>query len=171
MIELERTFLAKHLPAGLKKCKKKEIIDVYIPKSIHHPILRIRKNGMDYEITKKSPIANNASIQEENTIKLSKDEFESLSNVPGKIARKIRHQYRHGGQLYEIDVFQGLLKGLVIIDVEFRTQKEMRAFKMPDFCLVDISNDPQFAGGMLCGKKYSDVKLRLRKLGYKRIRY
>ena len=42
-IELERTFLLKNIPAGLEKCKSIEIIDIYIPKSARHPVLRIRK--------------------------------------------------------------------------------------------------------------------------------
>jgi len=57
MIELERTFLAKQVPEGLKACKSKEIIDIYIPKVIEaHAPIRIRKNGDSYEITKKTPV-------------------------------------------------------------------------------------------------------------------
>ena len=43
--ELERTFLLKHLPKDLAKCRSKEIIDIYIPKSREHPTLRIRKTA------------------------------------------------------------------------------------------------------------------------------
>ena len=43
MIELEKTYLVKKLPEGLKDCKFKEIIDVYIPESSELPTLRIRK--------------------------------------------------------------------------------------------------------------------------------
>ncbi len=32
MLELERTFLAKKFPDDIKKCKFKEIIDIYFPK-------------------------------------------------------------------------------------------------------------------------------------------
>ena len=45
MIELEKTYLAKEIPQGLKDCNSKEIIDIYIPKSNAHPKIRIRKNG------------------------------------------------------------------------------------------------------------------------------
>lgn len=44
MIELKRTFLAKTLP-NLKDAKRKELIDIYVPKDARHPTLRIRKNG------------------------------------------------------------------------------------------------------------------------------
>ena len=78
-IELELTFLAKSLPEGLAKCRQKEIIDIYIPKSSAHPVLRIRKNGDRYEMTKKEPVEDDASHQEEHTIVLTEEEFASLS--------------------------------------------------------------------------------------------
>jgi len=56
MIELEKTYLAKEIPKGLKDCKHKEIIDIYIPKSTEHPHIRIRKNGDRFEMTKKEPV-------------------------------------------------------------------------------------------------------------------
>lgn len=55
MIELEKTYLAKHIPLDLEKCPYKDIIDVYFPKTSIHPVLRLRKNGSKYEITKNSP--------------------------------------------------------------------------------------------------------------------
>ena len=53
-IELEKTYLAKYLPGGLKDSPSKEIKDIYIPESIDHPVLRIRKRDDKYEITKKT---------------------------------------------------------------------------------------------------------------------
>ncbi len=167
-LELENTYLAKELPKGLEKSPSKEIIDVYMPANDPHPCLRLRKRGDKYEITKKQPVSEgDASAQNEHTIKLSPAEFESLASVKGKRFRKIRYEYDHKGNKAEIDVYQDDLKGLVVVDFEFSDQKKRAAFKMPDFCLADITQDKTFAGGMLCGKKYSDVEARLKQLGYK----
>ena len=46
MIELEKTFLARELPKGLKSCKSKEVVDIYFPKEAKHPTIRVRKNGL-----------------------------------------------------------------------------------------------------------------------------
>lgn len=47
MIELERTFLAKQIPEGLKASKSKEIIDVYIPKIVElHALLELERMGI-----------------------------------------------------------------------------------------------------------------------------
>ena len=40
---------------------------------------------------------------------------------------------------------------------------------MPDFCLVEVTQDEVFAGGVLAGKKYSDIEKDLRKYKYKKI--
>jgi adenylate cyclase len=170
MIELERTFLAKRLPDGLSKCKVKEIFDVYIPKSDRHPKLRIRKNGDRYEMTKKRPvIEGDASRSEEQTIILREEEFKVLSKLDGKRVRKLRYLYPLEGKTAEIDVFQDELLGLVIIDVEFEGVDEKDSFSAPDFFGAEITQEEFTAGGMLCGKKYDDIKPILDKYGYNRI--
>ncbi len=171
MIELEKTFLARELPKGLKSCKSKEVVDIYFPKEAKHPTIRVRKNGEKYEMTKKERLdPNDASMQKEHTIPLSKEEFLTLSKLDGKKLSKIRYYYNYNGRVAEIDVFQGDLKGLVLIDFEFQTVEEKDKFKMPDFCLADVTQDDFIAGGMLCGKNYKDIENELRKFGYKKIK-
>lgn len=169
MIELEKTYLAKYIPKGLKGCKSREIIDIYIPKSSRHPVLRIRKKGDNYEITKKEPVKDDASHQKEDTIKLTAEEFGSLSLLDGKRIHKKRYYYDYKGRTAEVDVFQGPLKGLVLVDVEFSNKEDKDAFEMPDFCLVEITHEEFAAGGMLCGKGYEEIKAELEKFGYKKL--
>jgi adenylate cyclase len=169
MIELERTFLVKTMPEGIEKCKKKEIIDIYYPKDSRHPILRLRKDGDRYELTKKSPVKEgDASRQKEQTIILTKEEFESLSKLPGKKVRKIRYFYGHEGVTAEIDVFKDALEGLVIADFEFGVPEEKEGFIMPGFCLAEVTQEESFAGGMLCGKSYEEIAPVLAVFGYEK---
>ena len=169
-IELEKTYLAKYLPEDLKTSKSKEIKDIYIPKDIKHPVMRIRQKGDKYEITKKQPLKeNDSSEQSEHTINLTKEEFLALEQVPGRGVHKIRYYYNHRGVQAEVDVFQDDLKGLVLVDFEFKEVADKDNFEMPDFCLADVTQDELFAGGMLCGKKYTDIENHLKELGYKRI--
>jgi CYTH domain-containing protein len=170
MIEKELTYLAKHLPEGLANCDFKEIIDIYIPKSSRHPHIRIRKNGDKYEITKKEPIDDSdKSEMQEDTIKLTKEEFEALSTIDGKRVRKLRYYYDHNGRTAEVDVFQDDLRGLIVIDFEFETSEEKASFTIPDFCLSDITQEEFIAGGMVCGKCYEDLIEDLAKFDYKKI--
>ena len=169
-IELEKTYLMKSLPTDLAEFPHHEILDIYLPAEAVHPTLRLRKRGDSYAMTKKSLLdESNASESEEHTIKLTKAEFDSLAIIHGKRVRKNRYAYVYKGYDAEIDVFEDDLKGLVMADFEFKTIKEKNAFGMPDFCLVEVTDDETFAGGMLCGKKYADIEGRLKELGYDRI--
>jgi CYTH domain-containing protein len=170
MIELEKTYLIKNIPDGLLNSNSKEIIDVYIPALSEHPSLRIRKNGDRYEMTKKEPVKEgDASHQEEQTITLTEIEFEALKQIPGKKARKIRYYFEYEGRVAEVDVFKGALEGLVLVDFEFENMEEKDAFEMPEFCLVDVTQEKFLAGGMLCGKSYEDISENLERLGYKKL--
>jgi len=169
-IELEKTFLLKDIPEDLKDHKSKEVLDIYIPRSAEHPILRIRKNGDVFELTKKAPInKNDASEQSEETIILTKEEYSYLSSLEGKRVGKIRYYYPIGDRTAEIDIFLNDLEGFVLVDVEFNSVEEKQSFVMPDFCLVDVTQDKSFAGGILAGKKYSDIQPHLDKYGYKKL--
>jgi adenylate cyclase len=170
MIELERTYLAKELPAGLKDCPSKEMIDIYVPASAPHPDLRIRKSGSSHVITRKRPVVEgDSSRMLEETIELSADEFSELNVVPGKRVEKKRYFYEQDGHTFEIDVFTGALSGLVLVDIEFDTVEEKDSFGMPSFCLVEVTQEKFIAGGMLCGKSYADIEDRLTKFGYKKL--
>jgi CYTH domain-containing protein len=167
MIELERTFLVKSLPQGLETSPSRKVTDVYYPKEARHPVIRLRSDGDSYVLTKKEPAAEgDKTEQKEQTIKLTREEFEALSVLPGKRVEKTRYAYMHGGRLAEIDVFTGYLEGLVLADFEFSSRKERDAFVMPGFCLAEVTQEEFIAGGMLCGKSYSDIEEELRRHGY-----
>ena len=169
MKELERTFLVKLIPDDLHMNKSKEIIDIYIPASSEHPVLRIRKYGNKYEMTKKQPVNGDASEQEEQTIKLTEHEFNELIKLGGKKVRKMRYYYEHNRRIAEFDVFQDALKGLVLVDFEFENNEQKAVFPMPDFCLVDVTHEEFIAGGKLCGKVYEDIENQLRLFKYNKI--
>jgi CYTH domain-containing protein len=169
-IELERTYLLKRLPEGIERCESYEILDIYLPSSSRHPILRIRRAGKSMAITKKHPMeGKDLSRQLEQTIPLNEDEFGELSSLAGKRVRKTRYKYDSGGRAAEIDVFKDGLQGLALADFEFGSAEEMAAFEMPDFCLAEVTQEEFLAGGMLCGKSYSDIEGDLARYGYVRI--
>ena len=168
MIELEKTYLAKYLPKDLKEFKY--VKDIYIPETIAHPTLRIRKNGNNLEITKKTPLDNrDFSKQLEQTIPLDLEEYKTLEKIKGKIVEKIRYIYKYKKYIAEIDVFQKKLFGLVLVDFEFTTPSDLKEFKIPDFCLAEVTDEEFLAGGKLCGKSYKDIESKLKKYNYIKI--
>lgn len=166
--EFELTYLIKSLPEEFStSIPSKEILDIYLPKSSDHATLRVRKRGDVYEMTKKE-LANgiDSSHQIENTIPLTKDEFDELSVLEGKRVRKIRYYFQEADIQYEIDVFQDGLRGLTLVDVEFKSNEEKAKFIPPQWLLAEVTQEKFVAGGVLCGKSYSDIEQNLSHYGY-----
>lgn len=170
MIELERTFLAKRLP-NLVGCKKTEVLDIYLPSLFSKPKIRVRKIGDKYEITKKFAAKEGDFTRFiEDTFAITEGEFWALEKeIKGKRVHKIRYYFGHGGRTAEFDVFIGDLKGLVLVDFKFLREEELFSFKMPSFCLADVTEDEFFSGGVLCGKSYKDAEKKLCSYNYKRL--
>lgn len=169
MLEIEKTYLIKQLPKNFNRRNFIEITDKYLPANSIHPKIRLRKMGDKMELTKKTPQNTAKSIQNEETIKLSPEEYKSFEKIKGKSLKKRRYIYKHRNNIVEIDIYLGDLAGLAIADVEFKGNRQLSTFRKPDFCLKDITSNDVFAAGMLAGKKYSQLKKYLQKFKYKKI--
>lgn len=170
MLELELTYLAKYIPEGLKECASKKMHDVYIENGEKHLHLRVRKNGEKYEITRKMPVEEgDASKQIETTIAIGLEEFNSLRSAKHRAVEKTRYYYKQQNYCAEVDVFEGPLQGLVVVDFEFDSEEKQNAFAMPDFCLAEVTQEEWMAGGMLAGKKYADIEVDLQRFGYNKL--
>ena len=170
MEELELTYLVKNIPKGLSESPSKKIVDQYIPLESEHPTLRLRKNGEKMELTKKEPIKDgDASHQLEETIPLTADEYEAIAKIPAKRVSKTRYYYPYQGRTLEVDVFEEDLSGLVLVDVEFDDLSAKEKFAMPEFCLVEVTQDETLAVGMLAGKGFADIEKHLFEVGYNKI--
>lgn len=99
MIEIERTFLVKHLPVNLSQYTHQKIKQGYIS-STPSP-LRIRQKGDKYELTKKIPLtgADFSSVNEIN-IPITKDEFTKLWTLIEKSLEKIRYLQKRVKWIY-----------------------------------------------------------------------
>lgn len=169
-IELELTYLAKEIPKDLNKFQCKRIVDIYFPKNDSNRMIRLRQNGDKYELTKKFPLkGRDSSVQVEETIHLTKEEFCEFLVIDGLKLEKKRYNYNCEGRIAEVDVFEGDLKGLIVIDFEFKTEDEKNNFKKPTICLVEVTQEKFMAGGTLAGKKYSDIEKDLNRFGYKKL--
>ncbi|MFA6255750.1 MAG: hypothetical protein WC606_01075 [Candidatus Absconditabacterales bacterium] len=170
MLELEKTYLLKEIPKGLSKYPHKDLLDIYIPFESDHAHVRIRKNGESMVIMKKELTnPNDLSSQQESVIHLTHKEFSALSQVPGKRIHKHRYYIPYKGITLEVDVFLEALSGLILVDAEFTDEETKNNFQMPEFCLCEVTQDVEFAGGLLCGKNYNDISKKLTSLGYKKL--
>lgn len=166
-LELERTFLARYIPAQIGGARWEEIIDTYIPESADHATLRLRKRGDLYELTKKEPTnGDDSSRQTEHTVPLSRAEYDIFKPLSNKTLTKRRYYTSFYGRSAEVDIFLGDLEGLVMIDFEFESAEAMQAFQPPEACLAEVTQDAVSAGGKLAGKHYTDLDYELGQYHY-----
>lgn len=172
--EMELAFLAKSLPDRLFENEPKRITDIYL--SSHDDLLnkiRLRNNGdISFELTKKVVVdPADMSVQDEYNIPLTKKEFELFSIIPGRVVTKDRYVIDMEGRRAEVDLFQGALKGFVIIEFEFDDVNDKAKFDPPFICGDEVTQEDFIAGAFLAGKSYSDIAGQLAMYGYRRLSY
>lgn len=166
-MEFEKTYLCPEIPVRYISGEPTRMIDVYIPEVSDHPKLRLRQKGNSYEITKKTPIANDPSRQLEETIKLTKEEFDALLSASTRKIEKLRVPLMYEGFEGELDVFGGEHTGLVLVDFEFVDTDGQEKFDQPSFCSADVTLEDAIAGGILSGLTHDELFTILRgKYGY-----
>lgn len=170
-LELELTYLAREIPTEVDNTEPTRLEDIYIPADLDvHSKLRLRQKGGNYEITKKVPLSeDDASSQMEHTIPLAENEFSILAAVSEKRVIKDRYNLTLAGVPAEVDVFRGLLEGLVVIDFEFSDEATKKSFVPPSECLADVTQEDFIAGGNLAGKSYADIESELNRFDYKKL--
>lgn len=170
--EMELAFLPKRLPEGLTDVKPKRVVDIYLSDDGDLLTkLRLRSSNDKYELTKK--VVNDPkdfSVQDEYNTPLSRQEFELFSTLQGRTVVKDRYVINIEGNTAEIDIFQGLLCGLVLVEFEFIGQDQKSEFVPPELCGPEVTQEDFIAGAYLAGKSYADISGALDQFGYKVLR-
>jgi lactoylglutathione lyase len=136
----------------------KRFEDIYI----RHTRLRLRilsdsATGREFiKLTKKLESAS-PYVQMIGSIPLSPIEYEFLSGLAGDRITKIRYYHFYRGHVFSIDVFEADLAGLVLCEVETGGIEELMRISLPDYVLVEVTEDPFFTGGNLCRTTRDDL--------------
>ena len=56
-----------------------------------------------------------------------------------------------GGLVYELDIFEGRLAPLMLVEVEFASEADAAAFAPPDWFGAEVTGDPAYANRTLAG--------------------
>jgi adenylate cyclase len=159
-IEIEKKFLVKEMPE--LNVEPIQMIDVYLPEETNHAHLRARKQNDKYELTKKAPINKNNSYKMlEQTIDLTKEEFDFLYSKSKRKIEKNRYKIPLGEVIIDLDVFEGNHKGLILAEVEFKDEETMKKFEKPVFFDKEVNHVELLAGGYLSGISFKEIKNQL----------
>lgn len=149
-MEIERKYVTNYLPGDLEQYQSKKIEQGYL---CHNPILRIRKSNEDYYLTYKSKFglekkeSNSAIINNEVELPLTKKAFQSLKlKIDHHMIYKTRYLIPiQDGLTAELDVFEGLLSGLMFVEVEFPDELSANEFVPPNWIGKELTSDRRFS--------------------------
>ena len=156
MLEIEKRYLcnAKDLIKLLKKNNISYIvlkIEQFYLVAKPGETLRYRKEDNRYLKNQK---LGGGLVREEKEKEISKKAYlKAKSKNRGGIIKKDRLKFIIDNNLYELDIFKGPLKGLSILEVEFKDIYSANDFKIPallePFIIKDITNESIYSNGAL----------------------
>lgn len=151
-MEIEKKFLVKEIPFELDRLEKEEIEQGYL---CIKPTVRIRKSNNDYFLNYKWKNKNiediNAIHNIEYEMPLTKENYEHLlSKVDDYMIIKTRYIVPlEDGHTVELDVFKGILEGLMFAEIEFKDDNDVSSFRKPEWLGEDITTDKFYDNTLL----------------------
>ena len=151
MEEIERKFLVKMVPNLLGL----EFVDIsqYYLHFQPDPIIRLRKFGEEYFLTYKSKINSDsvANVCNEYELPINKTIYDKLydSRIGNVVAKKRYRIKLPDNHIAELDVFEGVLTGLVVVEVEFESMQDVENFIVPDWFGRDVSHEKRLINSRL----------------------
>ena len=152
-LEIERRYLLKKLPDDLPANANGWLItDRYLPNTrlrLRH-MKSVSGNDNIYKLTQKYRAeSQNAYETTITNVYLTAAEYNFLEPLEAKLIKEKRYPYSAQSQNFSLDVFEGRHQGLILAEMEFERQSELREFALPVFALKDVTDDPFFTGGNL----------------------
>lgn len=112
-------------------------------------VVRIRIKGKKGYLTLKGETKGITRKEFEYEVPLNEAE-EIISSFTSKHIRKIRYKIPFENHTWEVDVFEGPLKGLILAELEVNSINEK--FNTPNWVIENVSSDPNYYNAVLIEK-------------------
>ena len=134
-MEIERKYLVRQLPGPLNDHPCRAITQGYLNTD---PVIRIRQDNDSYELTYKSK---GLMARQEYNLPLTREAYEHLlTKIDGRLIEKRRYMIPlEHGLTAELDVFEGTLAPLILVEVEFSSEEEANSFVPPSWFGEDVT--------------------------------
>ncbi len=146
-MEIERKFLVTSPPDGYASCPFHQIEQAYL---CTEPVIRIRRQDDSFYLTYKS---RGLLCREEYNLPLTKEAYHHLlKKADGNILTKKRYLLpvsEHPELTIEFDVFEGKFSGLMLAEVEFKSEEEAKAFTPPGWFSKDVTYSGEYQNSRL----------------------
>ena len=147
MHEIERKYLVN--PNNLDDIKNKTnphlILQAYLINEEAKSV-RIRIKDEKAFLTVKSSMSGISRLEYEYEIPVA-DAHEMIEKFELTTLSKKRYDIPYEGKLWEVDFFEGKLDGLVIAEIELKTEDE--PFILPEWIGKEVTSDPQYLNANL----------------------
>ncbi len=145
--EIERKFLVNSNEFIGQAFNKFRIVQGFLTKDPHRTVrIRIKEDKGIITIKGASNKSGMARFEWEKEIPLNEAESLLKLCLPGMID-KTRYEIPVGKHLFEVDVFDGENKGLIIAEVELKNENEI--FEKPDWLGEEVTGDPKYYNSQL----------------------
>ena len=114
--------------------------------------VRIRVAGDEAFMTVKGVSVGATRVEFDYPIPLA-DAQAMLLLCDGPLIEKMRHVYQHAGTTWEVDVFAGDNAGLVVAEVELKT--ETQAFEKPAWLGEEVTHDARYFNSNLAAHPFA----------------
>ena len=101
-----------------------------------------------WKLTKKYECAD-ASARPIVTSYLTAPEYDLLRALPARELAKTRHHLEIGGHWWSLDLFEGALAGLELVESEAADAAALAALVPPPWATKEVTHDPRYQGGSL----------------------
>lgn len=155
--EIERKFLVKS-DAWRDDVERTIRIQQFYLAATRDRSVRIRiADGARAKLTLKFGSNLRARDEFEYAIDLGEAE-EMRAHAIGDLVEKTRHHVRHDGFLYEVDVFEGRLAGLIIAELE--TPENVPSMRLPGWLGREVTGDQRYSNATLAISAVSEPAIR-----------
>ena len=156
MNEIERKFLVTSTQSLSESIRSNRIVQGYLNSNPERTV-RIRIKGTQGFITIKGKgnESGTTRFEWEKEIEVSEAEQLLLLCEDGVID-KVRHEIPFGKHLYEVDVFEGDNKGLIIAEIEL--ENENQSFEKPNWLGAEVTGDDRYYNASLSTSSYKNWK-------------
>lgn len=156
MNEIERKFLVTSTEFQSESKKSNRIVQGYLNSNPERTV-RIRIKGTQAFITIKGKgnESGTTRFEWEKEIKVTEAEQLLLLCEDGVID-KVRYEIPFGKHLYEVDVFEGDNKGLIIAEIELEDENE--SFEKPNWLGAEVTGDDRYYNASLSTSSYKNWK-------------
>ncbi len=152
-IEIERKFLVEGDGWRDQVIDEKRLKQGYLCTQ-ENATIRVRIGGGRAVLNIKSATVGIRRAEFEYEIPLAEGEEILRAVARQPVIDKIRYRVRHGDHVWDLDVFEGENRGLVLAEIELASEDE--PFELPEWAGEEVSGDPRYYNANLIRHPYRE---------------